>query len=168
MEEKKLSGLNRWLTLLANIAVFASIMFLAVEISQNQTAIEESNRLSRLDARVIEIEQFNEFRQNLIEDPELLQIWNVGMADGELTDSEQDRFFLLCTNIIWISAGSWERSVALGRMDAAEATTRIRAEMIEGSSYFESCWEFMRGNLEPYGLTEYVALVEGHRAETSE
>ena len=168
MEEEKLGSLNRWLTLLANVAVFASIMFLAVEISQNQTAIEESNRLSRLDARVIEIEQFNDFRNTLIEDPELLQIWNVGMADGELTSDERDRFFMLCTNIIWISAGSWERSVALGRMDSAEATTKIRADMIDGSSYFESCWVSMRENLIPYGLAEYVDLVESHRAEQAQ
>lgn len=153
-------NLNRWLTLGANLAVFASIMFLAVEIRQNQVSIDEANELSKLDARVIEIEQFNRFRESLIEDPELLAIWNTGLADAELSAEEQSRFDLLCANVIWISAGSWERSVALDRADAAAATIAIRRETIQDSSRFARCWEAMRKNLIPYGLSEYVKAVE--------
>lgn len=153
-------NLNRWLTLGANIAVFASIMFLAVEIRQNQVSIDEANRLSKLDARVIEIDQFNNFRNALIEDPVLLEIWNTGLADAELSAEDEARFSLLCANIIWISAGSWERSVALNRMDAAAATTSLRAEMVRSSSRFARCWNSMRRNLIPYGLGEYVKAVE--------
>ena len=153
-------NLNRWLTLGANIAVFASIMFLAVEIRQNQVSIDEANELSKLDARAIEIEQFNDFRRALIEDPELLRIWNDGLADAELSVEEDARFGLMCANIIWISAGSWERSVALDRVNAASATASIRKEMIEGSERFARCWQQMRINLVPYGLSEYVIEVE--------
>lgn len=153
-------NLNRWLTLGANIAVFASIMFLAVEIRQNQVSIDEANQLSKLDARVIEIEQFNNFRNGLIEDPVLLKIWNTGLADADLSAEDEARFDLLCANIIWISAGSWERSVALDRMDAAAATTSLRTEMIRDSSRFARCWHSMRRNLVPYGLGEYVKAVE--------
>ena len=159
--------LNRWLTLAANVAVFASIMFLAVEIRQNQVSIDEANELSRLEARTIEIEQFNNFRRALIEDPELLRIWNAGLADAELSEVDEDRFELLCANLVWISAGSWERSVALGRAAAASATTSIRAAMIEGSARFASCWEAMRGNLIPYGMGDYVQQVEDARTRNT-
>ena len=152
--------LNRWLTLGANVAVFASIMFLAVEIRQNQVSIDEANQLSRLDARVIEIDQFNNFRNTLIEEPELLRIWNDGLADVDLSAEDEARFELLCSNLIWISAGSWERSIALDRIDAAAATTSIRREMIGASERFARCWVSMRGNLVPYGLSEYVRQVE--------
>ena len=153
-------NLNRWLTLGANLAVFASILFLAVEVRQNQVSIDEANQLSRLDARVIEIEQFNNFRRTLIEDPELLQIWNNGLSDAELSADDEARFALLCTNMIWISAGSWERSVALGRLDAAAATILRRSEMVEGSSRFTRCWQDTRRDLNPYGLRDYVKAVE--------
>lgn len=153
-------NLNRWLTLGANLAVFASIMFLAVEVRQNQVSMNEAIQLSILDARVIEIEQFNDFRSALIEDPELLGIWNSGLADKDLSPVDESRFDLLCSNMIWISAGSWERSVALGRIDAAAATTSIRTEMIEDSSHFARCWQNMRKNLIPYGLINYVREVE--------
>lgn len=152
--------LNRWLTLGANIAVFAGIMFLAVEVRQNQVSIDEANQLSKLEARAIEVEQFNSFRNMLIEDPELLGIWNNGLADAEFSADEEARFGLLCANLIWISAGSWERSVTLGRTEAAAATTLIRAEMVEGSLRFAGCWQSMRGNLIPYGLSGYVRQVE--------
>lgn len=156
--------LNRWLTLAANVAVFASIMFLAVEIRQNQVSIDEANELSRLEARTIEIEQFNDFRRALIEDPDLLRIWNAGLADAELSEADGERFLLLCANLVWISAGSWERSVALGRTAAANATTSIRAGMIEDSSHFANCWEVMRENLIPYGMGDYVRQVDDARS----
>lgn len=152
--------LNRWLALGANLAVFASIMFLAVEIRQNQVSIDEANRLSKLDARVIEVEQFNTFREMLLENPALLRTWNNGLADAELSAEDDARFYLLCTNLIWISAGSWERSIALDRMDAATATTSIRAQMINDSSRFARCWREIRRNLIPYGLADYVDDVE--------
>lgn len=156
----KYDSLNQWLTLMANIAVFASIMFLAVEIRQNQTAIEESNRLSILDARALEIEQFNEFRSMVLQDSELSRIWDDGNAGRDLSPSDATRFGLLCANVIWISAGSFERSVALDRLDAAAATTAIRAAMIDDSEYFRDCWLSLRDTLVAYGVSEYVDAVE--------
>ena len=161
----RLDPLNRWITLLANVAVFASIMFLAIEIGQNQTAIEESNRLSVLDARTLEIEQFNQWRGRLIEDPELARIWQEGMEEQDLTPVEELRFLNLCANLVWISAGSYERSLALERSDAREATTSIRASMIESSSRFRNCWETMAPMLREYGAADYVEEVEAKLGE---
>ncbi len=156
----RLDPFNRWITLLANIAVFASIMFLAIEIRQNQTAIEESNRLSVLEARTLEIEQFNQWRGYLIENPDLAKIWDAGMKGEPLDSVEELRFMSLCNNIVWISAGSFERSRALGRPDAADATTSIRAEMIDQSPHFRACWDFMAPILRDYGVNAYVDEVE--------
>ena len=156
----KKSAINSWLTLLANVAVFASILFLAIEIGQNQTAIEESNRLNILGARTIEIEQFNAFRSMIVQDPELTGIWSDGIADRELDSLSQTRFDLLCNNIVWMSAGSYERSIALERFDAAAATTAARAAYIDGSEKFKSCWLSLRDSLRSYGMSDYVDAVE--------
>jgi hypothetical protein len=156
----KLDDYNRWLTLLANVAVFASIMFLAIEIRQNQTAIEESNRLNILEARSLEIEHFNDWRSLLIEDPELARIWDDAMKGQTLDGIDQARFFHLCNNLVWISAGSYERSKALDRLDAANATTSIRAAMIDSSPVFHDCWFSLRDMLKDYGVGDYVNEVE--------
>ena len=42
----KLSSLNEWLTLLANVGVLAGILFLAFEIQQNTSAIQSSTAQS--------------------------------------------------------------------------------------------------------------------------
>lgn len=156
----KKSAINSWLTLLANVAVFASILFLAIEIGQNQTAIEESNRLSILGAREIEIVQFNEFRSMIVQDPELTRIWSDGNADRELDSFSQTRFDLLCNNIVWMSAGSYEHSIALERINAAAATTIARAAYIDGSEIFRNCWLSLRDSLRSYGMGDYVDAVE--------
>jgi hypothetical protein len=156
----KTERLNQWLTLGANLAVFASILFLAVEIRQNQLSLDEANQLSRLDARALEVEQFNGFRSALIDNPQLLVTWNEGLADKELSAEQETIFGLLCTNIVWISAGSWERSNALGRADAAAATSNIRKETIQDSKRFAKCWQQVRNHLISYGLAGYVNEVE--------
>jgi hypothetical protein len=46
-----LDNLNKWLTLLANLGVMAGVIFLAIEVRQNQGMLEETNRLNRFQAR---------------------------------------------------------------------------------------------------------------------
>ena len=63
--------INRWLTLLANIGVVAGIVFLAVEIRQNQAILEESNQYNFLEMRAISLESYNDFRALVVQDAEL-------------------------------------------------------------------------------------------------
>jgi hypothetical protein len=46
----KLSNLNEWLTLAANFTVFAGIVFLAVEVQQNTSAVQSATILSITEA----------------------------------------------------------------------------------------------------------------------
>lgn len=122
--------------------------------------MEESNRLNILGARTIEIEQFNAFRSMIVQDPELTRIWSDGIADRELDSLSQTRFDLLCNNVVWMSAGSYERSIALDRVDAAAATTAFRATQIDRSEIFKNCWLSLRDTLRSYGMSDYVDAVE--------
>lgn len=45
-----MDGVNRWLTLAANLGVIAGIGFLAIEISQNTQSLDESRKLSAAEA----------------------------------------------------------------------------------------------------------------------
>ena len=156
----KLGAVSRWLALVANIAVFASIVFLAIEVRQNQATLEESNRLSVLQARTIEIEQFNSFRSMVTQDPELSRIWFDGLADKDLEPSDEARFTYLCENNIWISVGSFDRSTELNRPVVAQGTVQVRAGMIDSSSRFRSCWVGHREMIRRYDMEDYVDAVE--------
>lgn len=63
----KLSDLNEWLTLIANLGVFAGILFLAFEIQQN-------SNITRTAAYNDNINAFNEWRYEVISDPEALSM----------------------------------------------------------------------------------------------
>lgn len=63
----KLSELNEWLTLVANIGVLAGIVFLAFEIQQNTNVIRAS-------AYNDNINSLNEWRYMIASDPEALSL----------------------------------------------------------------------------------------------
>jgi hypothetical protein len=81
----KLDSLNKWLTLLANLGVVAGIIFLAIELRQNQSILEQDQRISILAARTAYNQEIQVFRQMLIQDKGMAEIWNDGLAGKELT-----------------------------------------------------------------------------------
>ena len=157
----KRGKLNEWLTLLANFGVVTGIVFLVIEVRQNQAAIEESNLINRVQARSMEIDQFNDFRAFVSQSDELSRIWVVGSAGDPLDDVERARFEMLCLSNVWISVGAYERSLMLDRTSIAEGTVRIRAEMLAESPGFRDCWnKVVRQSVLEYGMGEYVDAVE--------
>lgn len=153
--------LNDWLTLLANFGVVVGIVFLVIEVRQNQAAIEESNLINRVQARSMEIDQFNDFRAFVSQSEDLSRIWVEGSGGQPLDAVEQSRFEMLCLSNVWISVGAYERSLMLGRPGVAEGTVRIRAEMLANSPGFRNCWDnVVRQSVVEYGLSEYADAVE--------
>jgi hypothetical protein len=160
-EDMKKGKLNEWLTLLANFGVVTGIVFLVIEVRQNQAAIEESNLINRVQARSMEIDQFNDFRAFVSQSEELSRIWVEGIAGQPLDTVERARFEMLCLSNVWISVGAYERSLLLDRPGIADGTVRIRAEMLAESPGFRDCWnKVVRQSVLEYGMGEYVDAVE--------
>lgn len=63
----KLSELNEWLTLTANVGVLAGIIFLGIEIQQNTNVIRASSYNDNINS-------FNAWRSTVISDPESLRL----------------------------------------------------------------------------------------------
>ena len=157
----KKGQLSEWLTLLANFGVVAGLIFLVIEVRQNQAAIEESNLINRVQARSMEIDQFNDFRAFVSQSEELSRIWVEGSAGQSLNAIDQSRFNMLCLSNVWISVGAYERSLLLDRPRIAEGTVRIRAEMLVNLPGFKDCWNnAVRQTVLDYGMGEYVDAVE--------
>lgn len=70
--------INKWLTLIANFGVIAGILFLVIEVRQNQESFNEANMISRLLASSATLEAYESFRTMLIQDKEIAQIWDRG------------------------------------------------------------------------------------------
>jgi hypothetical protein len=152
--------INRWLTLGANIGVLIGIVFLAVEIRQNRESLDQANKLSLIDARATEVEQYNEFRSLLAQDKELSDIWVRGQNGETLDAAEAERFGFLCSSNLWLSVTTWERSIELGRLATAEGTVNLRAQRIATRPGLRQCWESNKEIVRGYGLADYVSAVD--------
>ena len=114
-------NLNKWLTLLANIGVIAGIVFLSVELQQNNKLLESQARLNELEASTARI-------QVSLNNPELAHL-NFKATSGEnLTPEEENLYFdyALYTMRHWmweyeeyidgslplVSVGTWRRQAS--------------------------------------------------------
>jgi hypothetical protein len=123
----KLENLNKWLALAANIGVIAGIVFLAIEIRQNQESLDRNSDLMELDyqlkvaeGQIAIAEMADSFRLLRAGSHEVAKIWLDGLAGRELSEVDQARFMEMCNATIWRGATTYGRNAALGRHDLTE------------------------------------------------
>lgn len=154
--------INKWLTLIANFGVIAGILFLAVEVRQNQESINEANMISRLSASSATLEAYDGFRAMLIQDKEIAQIWDSGLKGESLDPIDALRFRRLCQSSIWNSVVAYERYLAIGREDSAIATAEGVKSRIETRIGFRECWDVIEIGIRRVGFGFFVEAVEGY------
>lgn len=84
---------NRWLTLAANVAVLAGIVFLAFELQQNTVA-------TRLEVASHFQDSFSEIEMMIAGDPEFAELLTRGRTGGDLSTTEQFRISVFYTNVL--------------------------------------------------------------------
>ena len=159
----KLENLNKWLSLAANLGVVAGIVFLAIEVRQNQISlnrnselIEREYELQVADGLIAIADTSNNFRFLTAENSELAQIWLDGTEGRELSEVDHHRFMMLCGASIWSGATEYGRNVVLGRHDLAEAEANFRRRVMLKPG-LKKCWE---GNVDELRLWGYGGLVD--------
>ena len=156
----KLDNLNKWLTLLANFGVIAGVIFLAVEVRQNQITLEESNQFNFLQMRATSLETFNDFRALVVQDEDVSRLWFDGLAGIELSESDERRFEYLCTSRVWLAVTQYERGAVLGEA-TTEGQIALQAQALAQTPGYRKCWENNKAQVRLYGFGEYVDAVEG-------
>ena len=162
-----LDRLNRWLTLLANFGVVAGIIFLAVEIRQNQVLLEQNNQnmlrdqeLEILNATHLEVQQFNDLRAQIYLSKEVSELWLNGRS-GEFDNSvEEYRYNQLCSAWFIANGLSYERSIVLNRPMVLKALPEQSRFSIDMNPGMKNCWERVAPFLISFGFDEYVSAVE--------
>lgn len=81
-----MDNINKWFTLAANIGVIAGIIFLAIELQQNNNLLQSQARLGELSASTSRIEIG-------LNNPELAHINFKAMSGETLTPEEENRYF---------------------------------------------------------------------------
>lgn len=162
-----LDRLNRSLTLLANFGVVAGIVFLAVEIRQNQDLLELNHQtmlreqeLSILNATHLEVEQFNDLRAQIYSSVEISELWLNGRS-GEFDNAvDEYRYNQLCSAWFIANGLSYKRSMVLGRplvLKALPQQSRLGIDMNPG---MKQCWDRITPFLISFGFDHYVSAVE--------
>jgi hypothetical protein len=154
---------SKLLTLLANFGVVAGLVFLAIEVRQNQVVLEQNQSLMerQYELEVVDGHQAladlsDQVRMMIAGDGELAGIWIAGMKGETLSESDQLRFTSLCDSKIWNEAVSYKRLTIIGRsVDAQQIPIYMRAQK-ENSPGYESCWN---NNVEGLRLWGYDDLV---------
>jgi hypothetical protein len=145
-------------TFLANLGVMAGIVFLAVEIRQNQVSLDEANAISRATALHEAISEFSEFRSLSIESEEISELWLKGIAGEELTSTEALRFDGMCQDLFAELAVTHRSAILLGENEVAgEAVGTMR-----GLGRLDA-----RMNVAQRGVALLRASIHGYQAERS-
>jgi hypothetical protein len=162
-----LDKLNKWLTLLANFGVVAGLIFLAIEIRQNQTLLEQNQQamlrdqeLQILSATQSEVETFNDLRAQIYLNEELSKLWLEGRS-GEFDSAVSEyRYNSLCSAWFIANGLSYERSIVLDRPMVLDALTENSRSGIEQFPGWKRCWDQVAPFLIRFGFDEYVTAVE--------
>ena len=90
------------------LAVFVTLAYLAIQIRQNSRQLERSFQATRVAADDAIARGFDQWRQLLISNEKLSEIYVRGLADiGALDPTERLRFNQLLTTFIWIAWQVW-------------------------------------------------------------
>jgi hypothetical protein len=151
---------GRTVNTLANIGVIAGIVFLAIEIRQNQALLDEGNRIDQRALEISSLERFSDFRSQLAEDEQLAEIWLKGVADNDLNDVESLRFQQLCQNLFWTNGVMAKHFSESGMTDVETWATGIHAQ-ISSSNRLRDCWDNLsQQNMRVFSNDAFVDAVE--------
>jgi hypothetical protein len=158
--------LNSWLSLAANVGVVAGIVFLAIEIRQNQTSLDRNSELMEreyqlqvADGLKAIADASDDFRIMTANSEELTRIWLDGLEGKELSETEYHRFRMMCGMGIWNSAALYRRSIILEQEGFARAEERYWRNTINSQPGMRECWENNVNGLLSWGFEDFVDAV---------
>ena len=129
-----MDGVNKWLTLAANIGVIAGIIFLALEIRQN-TTVAQLEAYNRFVEGIIENDHF--IASDTILTPLLVRV-NSGAMPDEFTEEERFRIRLNYTGLLRLWEGLY-RSVQTGILPPSTLEIVGKGGAFD-NPYFRSIW----------------------------
>lgn len=151
--------LNKSLVPLTNIAVLVGVILLIFELRQNHEILELDHKLAVLEASHLDVARFTAWRQEIISDHEVADLFIRGSAGEELESVDHFRFVALCNDLFWAGALMHERSTALQR-DVYEQATIEWGRQILQSPGLAGCWEELRDVYILWGYSEFVDGIE--------
>ena len=144
---------------LANVGVLFGIVFLAIEVGQNQASLDEANAINRATATTAAVDGINGYRTLLLLNDEIREMWTSGLSGADLSEGDARKFELMCANNIWMFILMHERYELLGLHDRAQGAVRSWSAALNDPGLRE-CWERRKANARSWGYDSFVTAVE--------
>ena len=155
--------LGQTVSILANLGVITGIVFLAIQVRQNQAALDQANELDRAAAVGAALDYYNDFRAMLAQDEQLNEIWSSPSTGRELTASETRRFIRVCQNWFWIQATMYERFALLGDERRGIEGPAVNVRNALSDPQMRACIEPDLVTARRWGYTAFVEAVMNGR-----
>ena len=152
--------LGQTMGILANLGVIAGIVFLAIEVRQNQETLEEQNTLAVLAARDAAFDTYSAARTRLLENPELFGVWTKGRNGEPLTALENEQFETLRLDWIFRELSLYNKFATLGLQGEAAVTVERVGIAIARSRVMKDYWENIKLRIEARGYGAFVREVD--------
>ncbi len=150
----KKPDLGQTINTLANLGVIAGIVFLVVELQQNNEVLElqvQSENRARVNAMV----------ELVVENPEYADL--MVKEESELTDSERNRLTFLGIRMI-LNFEELYRDFTLGRIEEEEAIRRVRAIWERDADYgVRLAWPTTKARADPR-FAEWLETITNREA----
>jgi hypothetical protein len=152
--------LSQTINTLANVGVLAGIIFLAIEVSQNQASLEQANAFNLVSARDSTLQDFIDFRESIFQNEALAQIKLNGDAGEQLSQVDAARYSMMCRNQIFIFAVGYERASALNPESGQAAAVQGLSGLIADNPGLRTCWDSDKVSISAWGIENFVDAVD--------
>jgi hypothetical protein len=157
-----MESVNKWLTLAANVGVIAGIVFLAIEVNQNQESLERANEIEVANTTNLSLQYFNNQRNMMAQDAETTKIWLDGSKGEELSTIDSERFENLCRSNIWIYATTYQFFISTGQHEKAQNGSIKSFITTLKTPGLLKCWDRNKEIVLNWGNSSFVdAVTEG-------
>ncbi len=146
------------------LAVFITLLFLAIQIRQSNRVNAENTRILRAEMKHRSNDSITHWCEVLIADSELSRIWDLGNADAELSEMEQTQYYRIARNYLGLHATSYYDYEAIHDDYAKQRMTDFAAQELAANPGLKKVWE----RLENTPFTNYADFYNTVNARLAE
>lgn len=143
---------------IGGIGVFATLIYLTIQVRQSNAIQTKSAQLARANANESAARGWSVFRK-MLTDPDLSSIWRRAHADEEITPDEKVRLHYVVSELTYTSLAAHDQYTAADAKDYEGAPHAVLAREIGTSATMQEAWSEMTEELKAYGLDQFTADV---------
>ena len=144
--------------LVGGIGVFATLIYLTIQVRQSNAMQATAAELARAEAQENASAGWSTWR-HMLTDSELSSIWRRAHASEELTPDEKSRLHFVLAELTYRSLAAQDRYTAAGSTDFIGIPPAVLAREIGTSPVMREAWSEMAEELNDYGIHQFESDV---------